>query len=190
MFRPFPLRKRKSPELLEREAVGGFGTCCFRMPLLFKCYFYPSRGRLKPIRQVGRCSIRLPLNHYRRGLSFPPLFLPAERFLTPSSARIREDAKAHRHESPFSPLYRLPFCECEKRSAERSGVQRRSLWQDTTPVVRQVSSCKEKPSSEHEMTKRIPFDALVLSVFFWGRNLSSKGTFIFQTQYWRSFGKA
>ena len=147
MFRPFPFRKRKSPELLEREAVGGFGTCCFRMPLLFRCDFYPSRGRLKPIRQVGRCSIRLPLNHYRRGLSFPPLFLPAERFLTPSSARIREDAKAHRHESPFSPLYRLPFCECEKRSAERSGVQRRSLWQDTTPVVRQVSSCKEKPLS-------------------------------------------
>ena len=27
------------------------------------------------------------------------------------------------------------------------GVQRRSLWQDATPVVRQVSSCKEKPSS-------------------------------------------
>ena len=137
----------KVPNSRSAHTVGVFGTCCFRMPLLFRCDFYPSRGRLKPIRQVGRCSIRLPLNHYRRGLSFPPLFLPAERFLTPSSARIREDAKAHRHESPFSPLYRLPFCECEKRSAERSGVQRRSLWQDATPVVRQVSSCKEKPLS-------------------------------------------
>ena len=34
------------------------------------------------------------------------------------------------------------------RSAERSGVQRRSLWQEAASVVRQTPSCKEKPSSE------------------------------------------
>ena len=120
---PFSLQKKKKPELLAREAVGGFGTCCFRMPLLFRCDFYPSRGRLKPIRQVGRCSIRLPLNHYRRGLSFallPHCLCRQNAFSRPPSARIREDAKARRRESLHNPLCSLPFWECEKRSAERS----------------------------------------------------------------------
>ena len=150
MFRPFPFRKRKSPDILEREAVGEFGTCCFRMPLLFRCDFYPSRGAAETNSAGREVLYKTASEPLSPGIIFctpPPLSLPAERFLTPSSARIREDAKAHRRESPFSPLYRLPFCECEKRSAERSGVQRRSLWQDTTPGVRQVSSCKEKPLS-------------------------------------------
>ena len=60
------------------------------------------------------------------------------------------------------PCRRLPFCECEKRSAERSGVQRRSLWQDATPVVRQVSSCKEKPPS-------VTFEALAWTLVMSGR---------------------
>ena len=34
------------------------------------------------------------------------------------------------------------------RSAERSGVQRQSLWQEAASVVRQTPSCKEKPFSE------------------------------------------
>ena len=66
------------------------------------------------------------------------------------------------------PCRRLPFCECEKRSAERSGVQRRSLWQDATPVVRQVSSCKEKPPSWCFAASAWPFLTSVLSsLYFW-----------------------
>ena len=35
-FTLFPSENEKSPEILEREAVGEFGTCCFRMTLLFR----------------------------------------------------------------------------------------------------------------------------------------------------------
>ena len=107
MFRPFPFRKRKSPELLEREAVGGFGTCCFRMPLLFRCDFYPSRGRLKPIRQVGRCSIRLPLNHYRRGLSFPHCFCRQNAFSRPPQ---RESVRTPKLTATSLPLVLYTDC--------------------------------------------------------------------------------
>ena len=123
MFRPFPFRKRKSPELIEREAVGEFGTCCFRMTLLFRCDLYPSRGgRLKTIRQVGSCAIRLPLNlcRLRQSFALHSLPLPADHVLSLSTARIQEDTQARRRESLHNPLCRLPFWECEKRSSERS----------------------------------------------------------------------
>ena len=113
----------KVPNSRSAHTVGVFGTCCFRMPLLFRCDFYPSRGEAETNSAGREVLYKTASEPLSPGIIFctpPPLSLPAERFLTPSSARIREDAKAHRSESPFSPLYRLPFCECEKRSAERS----------------------------------------------------------------------